>query len=273
MYKFMFSFLILATALGPTLSSEAVTATSNRVTIKFADPKEYYVPDGLVWGAKSVAAANEAMDFEKKEILHEIQHLKEAGAVELKKIPLSNEFLYYKDWETYVSKYGQYKIMGLDENGNSVGYSQYLPSDYVNLATFLITLRQDSCYLETPQSDVTTKCSLTNPKPEKYLRAALRTGLDHDMLGNNIYWIRTQLNYCLNHESKLQIRNNVLSCPGNRKPFSTSSIKLKGQFLTRSYTIQVNVSKKKALMIVSKRDFKKVAKTAVFQGSDVIRFG
>lgn len=273
MFKWAISFLTVGAVLVPTASCVAGSSGSSRVELSFVDPNVKFVPDGLIWGYKSVEAAKLAMDFERNEILREFENLKNAGAVRVTKVPVSNEFLYFKDWKTYVPQYGQYKLLGIDEDGKKVGYSQALPTNYVNLATFLINLKQDSCYLDTPQSDAPIRCSITPAQPEKFLRAALRTGLDFDMLGDNLYWIRTQLNYCLIHEPKLQVHKNELNCPGNLKPFLTSSIKLKDSYLTRSYTVKLDVARKKAVMIVSKRDFKKVAKTAQFQGSDVIRFG
>jgi hypothetical protein len=273
MFKWAISFLTVGAVLVPTSSCVAGGSDLSRVELSFVDPNVKFVPDGLNWGSKSVAAAKLAIDYERNEILQEFENLKNAGAVRVKKIPVSNEFLYFKDWKTYVPRYGQYKILGLDEDGKSVVYSQALPTNYLNLATFLITLKQDSCYLDTPQSDASTKCSITTAQPEKFLRAALRTGLNFDMLGDNLYWIRTQLNYCLIHERKLQVHKNELTCPGNLKPFLTSSIKLNDFYLTRSYRVNLDVARKKAVIVVSKRDFRKVAKTAQFQGSDVIRFG
>jgi hypothetical protein len=273
MRRKIFSVLSLCAVLVSTPNFSAIGSTSSSVELSFEDPNVTFVPEGLIWGSKSVAAANLAMDFEKKEILQEFETLKNAGAVRVRKVPVSNEFLYFKDWKTYVPRYAQYKMLGIDEDGKNVGYSQALPTNYVNLATFLITLKQDSCYLDTPLSAAPIQCSITPAQPEKFLRAALRTGLDFDMLSDNLYWIRTQLNYCLNHEKKFKVQKNTLSCPGNLKSFLTSSIKLQDSYLTRSYKVNLDLSRRKAVISVSKRDFKKVAKTAQFQGSDVIRFG
>jgi hypothetical protein len=253
--------------------SAAESDVSNKVTLKFLDQDTLFVPTNLAWGEKSIASARQAIKFQQEKFTSAIGMLQKAGAVRLNRVPVDNEFMYFKDAKTYVNDYRQYKLEGIDKQGKTVIISEALPSNVPNLASFLVGLKQDSCYLEASGVTVTKACALVVTKPEEYLRASLRTALERDMLGDNLYWIRNQLDFCLKHEKRPSLRNSSLYCPGNQESFFSKYIDLKGKFLTRSYSVKVNLVKRTAVMTISKRDFRLVAKTGQYQGSDVLRFG
>jgi hypothetical protein len=267
------SALLLAVSFLLSHGSAAESDVSNKVTLKFLDQDTLFVPTNLTWGEKSIVSARRAIKFQQREFTSAIGMLQKAGAVRVNRVPVENEFMYFKDAKTYVNDYRQYKLEGIDKQGKTVLTSEALPSNVPNLASFLVGLKQDSCYLESSGAKVDEVCALVVTKPEKYLRASLRTALDRDMLGDNLYWIRNQLDFCLKHEKRLSVRNSSLYCPGNKYSFFSKYIDLKGKFLTRSYSVKVNLVRRTAVMTVSKRDFGSVAKTAQYQGSDVLRFG
>jgi hypothetical protein len=251
----------------------AQASQESRVSLVFQSKENLFVPKDLDWGASSIKAASRAIAFQKNEFTRTLATLRANGAVMVVRREIPTENLHFQDWKTYISKFGQSVFEGFDSGGLSVGKSEALPTDFINLPSYLVGIKDYSCSLEPLANSKTPKCSIDVPTPQTYLRAELRTVLEHDMLADNIYYIRQQLEYCLSSGQKFTITANNLICPNNQKPFLTQKIKLTDFYLTRSYKIKVNAITRTASMWVSARDFRKVAKTAVFQGTDVIRFG
>lgn len=257
------------------ISQPVMAEDSQPVTVLNWDVNySLFVPKDLVWGAKSLTAADKAIEFQSKEINNALNVLKGKGAVKVVKSFLKNPVVRFSDWKTYVPSISQYVLVGFTSKGKQVGVSAKIPSDVPNLASRLVTLSQSPCSLESSDAPSLQSCSITIPKREVYLRAALRTSLGigqvMDMGGDII----TQLETCLTMKSPFTIKNGIFDCPANARIFGGArSFKMSDSFQTRSYSIKVDATKYKAIFTYGPLDLTSIALKGAYDSGSVVRFG
>ena len=258
------------------VSQPSLASPSDPVTIVNGKAKfSKEIPTNLVWGEKSLEAAKKAVTFQTSEIETAISKLKIKGAAKITKTFVKTSTLAYPDWKTYVPTFSQYVLTGSDATGKVVGRSIKIPSDSANLASRLVYLRQSECIPagQSSNSKLPT-CTVTKPKQETYLRAALRTAFGNGQLEDLGGFIYQQLFTCLVNKRAFTVKSGVFDCPSNAKLFGGNrSFPVKGNFATRSYSIAFSSDKRSATLTYSALNFKSIALTGRCEDSSVVRFG
>ena len=232
------------------------------------------IPTDLVWGQASIGAARMAMEYQATEISSALDKLVAKGAVKVVKTFVKTSTTAYPDWKSYAPTFMQYKLSGLDANGKVVATSAKLPSDSANLASRLVYLKQSECAATGMQSSSLSVCTISNPTPEKYLRAALRTSLGNGQTEDLGGYIYQQLLTCLKDKKPFTTKNGVFDCPSNAAIFGGErSFKLQGSFATRSYSIVINSIKRTATITYGPANYSKLALTGTYDSGSVVRFG
>lgn len=255
----------------PALASASDPLTIVNGNVKFS--KE--IPKNLVWGASSLEASRNAIEYQTSEIETAILKLSKKGAVKITKTFVKTSTLAYPDWKTYVPTFSQYVLSGSDANGKIVGRSIKLPSNSPNLASRWVYLKQSECIPEgsSPVPGL-SDCVISKPKAENYLRAALRTATGNGQLedlGGHIY---QQLFTCLKNKRPFTLKNGIFDCPSNAKLFGGDrSFPVKGNFATRSYSIVFSPDKRSATLTYGPSDFTRIALTGRCVDGSVVRFG
>lgn len=233
------------------------------------------IPANLSWGQTSLEAATRAIDYQTSEIETAITKLTAKGAVKISKAFVKTPTGVFPDWKNYVPTFSQYILSGSDSKGKVVGRSIKIPSDSANLANRLVYLKQSECVPagQSPKSTL-PNCTVTEPKQETYLRAALRTASGNGQLEDLGGLIYQQLFTCLVNKRAFTVKAGVFDCPSNAKIFGGNrSFPVKGNFATRSYSIVFSSDKKSATLTYSALNYKSIALTGKCEDGSVVRFG
>jgi uncharacterized Zn-binding protein involved in type VI secretion len=267
------SFVLTLTGILAAQHAGAVESSPVRV-INGTKVYKQMIPSDLVWGSASISASAEAIKFQKAEISSAIDKLVSNGAVKVVKKFVKTSTAAYPDWKSYVPTFLQYKLEGVNSMGKVVATSTNLPSDSANLASRLIYLRQSECVVSEAPSGSLPVCTISNPTPEKYLRAALRTSLGNGQTEDLGGYIYQQLLTCLKDKKPFTTKNGVFDCPSNAVIFGGDrSFKLQGSFATRNYSIVINSIKRTATMTYGPANYSKLALTGTYDSGSVVRFG
>ena len=250
---------------------------SDGTAVKVVNGTKVYkqiIPTDLRWGQKSLSSATKAMSFQSAEINSALDKLAARGAVTIVKKYVKTSSAAYPDWNSYVPTFNQYVLSGLDAKGKVVASSAKLPTDSANLASRLIHLEQSRCAPKNLKLTGIKSCSISEPDPKQFLRAALRTALGNGQtedLGDYIY---QQLSTCLAGKKPFTIVDGYFDCPSNAEIFGgDSGFKLNGTFATRSYSIAINTSRYTATLTYGPVNYTTLALTGAYEDGSVVRFG
>lgn len=263
--------LSLGSVSQPSFASSSDPVVIVNGNVKFSNE----IPKNLVWGEKSLEASRKAIRFQTTEIETAISKLTIKGATKITKTFVKTSTMAYPDWKAYVPTFSQYILSGSDLNGTVVGRSIKLPSNLPNLASRLVYLKQSECHPEGSSSlAIFATCTVSKPKAENYLRAALRTASGNGQLEDLGFHIYQQLFTCLKNKRPFTMKNGIFDCPSNAKFFGGDrSFPLKGNFATRSYSIAFSSNKRSATLTYSALNYKSIALTGRCEDSSVVRFG
>lgn len=258
------------------VSQPSIASPSDPVVIVNGNVKfSKEIPTNIVWGEKSLEASRKAITFQTSEIETAISKLTAKGATKINKTFVKTSTMAYPDWKNYVPTFSQYILTGSDATGKVVGRSINIPSDSANLANRLVYLRQPECIpAGQPSNSTLPNCTVTKPKQETYLRAALRTASGNGQLEDLGGFIYQQLFTCLGNKRAYTVKAGVFDCPSNAKIFGGNrSFPVKGNFATRSYSIAFSSDKRSATLTYSALNYKSIALTGRCEDGSVVRFG
>ena len=272
------AWIILAVALVAPIGSTTPANAINKSPVTVVNGTTTFslsVPTNLVWSEASKAAATQAIEFQRSEIEKAIAQLSSKGAIKIQKRIVKPQNVPFSDWKDYLPSLDQYKLVGFNFKGKVVGTSNVIPSDGPNFADRLVVLEQSEC---TPANSANSPkipvCSITVPKPEKFLRAALRASMGNGQLEDLGGFLYQQLYTCLIGSRPFTVKGGVFDCPSNASLFGGNhSFNLVGDFATRHYKIDIDSSNRRAKITYSQLDLTALANTATYDSGSVVRFG
>lgn len=206
-----------------------------------------------------------------------LHSLKAAGAVRVKRTFITTRPPTARNWHDFIPSFRQWYLTGLDANGKAIAKSGAFPSDTKNLASRLVTLNYNFCWLKKGEAP---QCAVAKSTPSNYLYAALRSWIDQSGTGSwgndLLQFVYGEIEYCLTSGQKFTLSKATIYCPGNLDITQADphiALHFYSPDLMWGYDIAVNQTALTAVIAISPPDYSGYGSMGfVEKGSDVINF-
>jgi hypothetical protein len=282
MKRSVFVALLLILSCVTRAEANHISATGS---VEITNPKDstfLSIPKNISWSPEAKKLATRSIALLRQEIRQELNSLKSDGAVTIEKVYESTIPPQYSNWKDYVPDIRSYKLKGYDLEGNLVRTTSSNPIQRNLISSWLVTLENDTCSFSTFnifdfRTWFTKACSITKPKEESYLRAALRGYISMTDNPQSISaWAIANIRDCFAQNGSYSIQKGMFTCPANAKYYSGQVIPIDLYFKSDlgGYEITLNKSAQKAKVKLLPPDFYALAsQVKLYPGTSTLVFG